>query len=398
MLSGLPPRAIFLGFMVGAIALFLFLDRKKVSRHYILFYRRTERGIEYIHRIAAAAPRFWSLYGGGGVAAAAVSIPVALVTIGYTFFVVFFRRATDQGPSLIAPGVGSEAQFQAGVSFIPAEYWFAGIAVLMVVHELSHGIVASNEDFGINSVGWIVLGVIPGAFVEPKGENMLPGDELNEDESTGVWEDGNWKSRLKVLAAGSWANYLTAALFFLLAFGLVQGVTAPEETGYIGILVGEENGTVTFQAQEGFPAYEAGLRNGTLLSINGDRITSVENISEFSENLQPGETVTVETNSGFTTMEADSREVRRMKDSLEDNTAFFEWLRQGLWTIGTLNLLIGLFNMVPMKPLDGGLMVETLIKRFRSEDDVRYLDRFSGLAWLGLIAAMAFSLLGGSGI
>lgn len=392
----IPLRAYFLGFMVALIAFLMFLDRKNVERHYILFYRRTKRGIEYIDRIARAAPRFWNYYGWGGVAAAAVTIPVSLGTIAYTFYIVLFERATDQGPSLIAPGIGAQPDIQAGVSFIPAEWWFIGIAVLMVAHELSHGIIARAEGFEINSVGWIVLGIIPGAFVEPKGENMLPGDESNQDSSTGLWEQGKWTSNLKVLAAGSWANYITGAVFALLAIGLAQGATVPESTGYIGIQISSvDNGSLDYVAQQGFPAYESGMRNGTLVSINAVDIDQVEDISNFSEELQPADPVTIETTDGTFTMEAANRTVREIRPSVEQYSSGLQWLEQGLWIIVMLNVLIGLFNMAPLKPLDGGHMVATLISRFGSDEWIPVFDRISGLTFLGLIVLMIISSLGG---
>jgi membrane-associated protease RseP (regulator of RpoE activity) len=373
----------------------MFFDRKNVKRHYILFYRRTKRGIEYIDRIANAAPRFWNAYGWGGVAAAALAIPVSLATIVYTFYVTLFQQATDQGPSLIAPGIGASPDIQAGVSFIPAEWWFFGIAVLMVCHELSHGITARIEGFEINSVGWIVLGIIPGAFVEPKGENMLPGDEANRDDSRGMWEQGDWKSRIKVLAAGSWANFLVGIGFALLAVGMAQGVTVPEATGYVGILVGANNGSVEFQAQQGFPAYESGMRNGTLVSLNGMPVETPEDVTNFSDRLEPGDQVTIETTEGTFRMNATEQTLRQIRPSLEEYEGGLRWLEQGLWIVVMLNVLIGLFNMAPIKPLDGGLIVETLVKRFGSEEWLPYLDRISGVTFLGLILLMIVSAFGG---
>lgn len=412
--TGASPRAIFLVVMVVLVAAFVYLDRKNVKRHHILFYRRTERGIELLDKIAKRAPRFWNYYGWGGVVLALISIPIGLAMILYTFYIMAVERSVEQGPALIAPGIGDSATFQAGVSFIPAEYWFIGIAILMVVHEMSHGIVARAEGFEINSVGWIILGIIPGAFVEPKGERMLPGDdeedsdEKDEDSdeedgdeeekrtSPGIWEQGNWKSRLKVLSAGSWANYITAALFFALAFGFVYGVTAPETFGYIGILVtSADGGNVSFQAQEGYPMYETGITEGRLISVNGQSIESVEDLRDASEGIQPGQEVTVETSEGTVTVEAVENTRRVIREDLQQHNSLLEWFRQLLWTVGTLNLLIGLFNMVPIKPLDGGLIADTLLKRYVSEESALHLDTFSVLGWLFLLGAIVVSLVFG---
>lgn len=388
------PRLVFLILFVAGLAAFLYWDRKNVERHFILFYRRTDRGIELIDRIAKKAPRFWNAYGWAGVVTGILSIIISFALIAHVMVRMLTTGSTAEGPSLVLPGLVSENQFQAGVSFVPVEYWVIGIGILMVVHEMSHGIVARVEDFEINSVGWIVLGILPGAFVEPKGEKMLPGDDTEGigESSGGIWEQGNWKSRIKVLSAGSFANYVTAVVFILLAAGASSAVAMP--------------GDVVYSAQEGLPAAEAGMNNGSLYEINGETINTPEDVSRM--NIQVGQEVTVWTSEGNFTMTAIEQEGREggyigiqvgqgsvIKEEYSEYQTGLQWLISGLFTIGLLNLMIGLFNMLPIKPLDGGLIVDTLLDRFAPER-ISFLNHFSLIGWALLLTAIVAAIYGGA--
>ncbi len=405
------PRLIFLVVFVAVMAYLLYRDRDKVQRQSILFYRRTKHGIEYIDKIANAAPRFWNFYGWTGVVFAVLTIPFILFNVLVSFSNMLSTGGSSGGPSLVAPGLNSQASFQSGISFIPIEYWLISIAVLMFVHELSHGIVARAEDMEINSVGWIVLGIIPGAFVEPKGENMLPGadDEDSEESDTedqdsgGPWDQGSWTSQLKVLAAGSFANYITAFVFAVLSLALFMQVAHPAG--------------VVYSAQEGYPAFESGMDNGTIYSIDGERVRYSDEIISISENFSVNDTVNLNTSEGEFNVTMTERngsayigvlmgsgkgimsafydminDRRVIKPAYEGMEGVLSWTLSMLQTVALLNLLIGMFNMLPAKPLDGGQMVGTLIERFLP-DSQGLLNYWSIMIWLALLGSILFSIV-----
>ena len=405
------PRLIFLVVFVAVMAYLLYRDRDKVQRQSILFYRRTKHGIEYIDRIANAAPRFWNIYGWTGVVFAFLTIPFILFNVLVSFSNMISSGGSSGGPSLVAPGLNSQASFQSGISFIPIEYWLISIAVLMFVHELSHGIVARAEDMEINSVGWIVLGIIPGAFVEPKGENMLPGAEEDEDSDTsdeedtnkgGPWDQGSWTSQLKVLAAGSFANYVTAFIFALISLGIFMQVAHPAG--------------VVYSAQEGYPAVQSGMDNGTIYSINGEKVRYSDEIIAIAENFSANDTVTLNTSEGVFNVTMTERngsaymgvlmgsgkgvmsafydmiyDRRVIKPAYEEVEGVLSWTLSMLQTVALLNLLIGMFNMLPAKPLDGGQIMGTLAERFLPEAD-GLLNYWSVLIWLALLGSILFSI------
>jgi hypothetical protein len=381
-------RLIFLLGFLAAVALYVWRD-KKLERHSILFIRRTKKGIKSIDRIAKRFPRFWNYYGWAGVFTGLISVFAALAMLLYTFYDMIARQSAQNGPSLILPGTVSETTFQAGVSFVPAEYWVISIIIMMTVHELSHGIVARAEDIELRSVGWVIVGILPlGAFVEPEGEKMLPGDEdgEQEDESQATWDVGNWKSRLKVLCAGSFANYITAALFILMATGLTAALTSP---------------TLFYNAQEGYPAQEAGMDNGTIIAVNGERVESFDQLRNITERVQVGDEVTLWTSEGNFTVTATDREgdeggyigilmgqQNTVKDQYSDYQDGLSWFISLLTTVAFLNFLIGLFNMAPIKPLDGGLVFETFTSEFVGEDGIVNVNRFSLAMWALLLLSL----------
>lgn len=394
-IAGLNPRTAFFILFLGALSAFLWKDRNQIERNYILFYRRTKRGLNLIDRIAKRAPKFWKYYGAAAVISGVISIAASFGLTAQMFFEMFRTQTVQNGPSLIAPGLSGDVSFQPGISFIPIEYWLFAIGILSLVHEFSHGIVARTEGFNLNSVGWAIFGIFPAAFVEPEGEQMFPGEEGEGSEDQELWHGGNWYSRLKVLCAGSFANYLTAALFVLMAMGVSTAATTPETVGYMGISFGlNEAGDLGYAAQEGYPAYASGMRNGTLESINGQQITSVEQLRNLSEGLQPNETVVLETSEGTFEFMTTENTVERLKTGLEPYAAGLNWLTSGLLTVGMLNLLIGLFNMLPIKPLDGGWALEALVENYLGEDRSHYIDKLSIAMWALLLATLAVTISG----
>ena len=416
--QGVNPRFVFMLVFIGALMALIYKDRNSVQRQSILFYRRTKKGLKLIDSIAKKFPRFWNFYGWAGLVMGVISIPFILMNLYLSFSQMFSTGSSAGGPSLVAPGLSGETTFQSGISFIPIEYWLISIGVLMFVHEMSHGIVARTEGMELNSVGWIVLGIIPGAFVEPKGENMLPekGEEkesedendTEEDEEAslgGHWDQGSLSSRLKVLAAGSFANYITAAFMAVAALALFMTVTQP-------------NG-VFYMAQEDMPAGQAGMNNGTMYSIGGEEVRYGSDVSRIIEGHQINETVSVNTSEGLFNVTLSERngsahmgvliasgeghlaafndminDRRDIKPEYESKEGLLSWALGGLQIVALLNFLIGLFNMLPIRPLDGGQMVSAVLEKY-FEDGSKAFNYLSLIGWALLLGTVLLSIVTG---
>lgn len=370
-------RLIFLGGILSLIFLLMYRDRENVERHGILFFRRTGKGLEMIDKIAERFPRFWNLYAWAGVVAAVASILFITFYMGSTVFSVVSSGTPSADFGLVVPTAGDSVSTNPGYTGVPAEYWFISITILMIVHELSHGIIARTQDFDINSVGVLVLGVIPGAFVEPKGGG-LPGS--GDADPAGAWDQGDWISRIKVLAAGSWANYVFAVLFALAWAGTASFLVTP--------------GEIYYTAEEGFSANEAGLEQGRLISFNGTQVEDIQNFSETASRIEVNQTYSIETTEGKFQVRADSRNGGgHIGLRFSSFTPLEGWFVKLLQIVSALNLGIGLFNLLPAKPLDGGHILDAVAVRFFGEEAGKYVNIWSAAVILVLVSVLLFSLL-----
>jgi membrane-associated protease RseP (regulator of RpoE activity) len=389
MIEGVSARLIFAVVFVTGLAALMWKDRKNVERHSILFIRRSEKGINLLDRIAKKAPRFWNIYAWIGVVAALITIPLMLFQMGWIANNMIQSPGSGQGaPTAILPGLTSEqtisGNIQPGVTFIPVEYWVISIAILMIVHEASHGIVARMEDFEINSVGWLVMGIIPGAFVEPKGEQMMPEEGEKEGSAMGLWDQGDWKGRLKVLAAGSWANYVTAAViggaFFLMTLFVLPNVYSD---------------TLHYSAIQERPAAESGMSSGEILSVNGTNVSTFRELKSVLNGTSGGDNISVETTEGEFELTLDS--VEGYSHGFMGVTRTYppgvSWFVNLLSMAAFLNLAIGMFNLLPAKPLDGGHIIDTFVEEFGKESQRKYVNYFSLLLWVVVIGSLAAALI-----
>lgn len=98
-----------------------------------------------------------------------------------------------------------------GVQFFLPIHAIVSLIILVVVHELAHGILARAEGFRVKSLGVLTAGLLPiGAFTEPDEKQMKAGSALK---------------RLRVFTAGSMANFAAAVFFAFLFVGAYSVLT-----------------------------------------------------------------------------------------------------------------------------------------------------------------------------
>ncbi|MBE6496838.1 MAG: membrane-associated Zn-dependent protease [Methanobrevibacter sp.] len=335
---------------------------------------KTQRLRGLISRINNLSPRFWRWFMNLGIVVAFGAMIFITWTLVSSLPSVFETPAV----SIVIPGV----EMPGSSIYIPFVYGLIGLATVLIVHEFSHGVQAVGEKISIKSIGLLLFAIIPGAFVEPDE------DELKEAKRT---------SRLRVYAAGSVANISLALIALLLVSLFSAGI--PAFFAEDGIAVDR---VVTDSPSDGI------LKEGMILkSVDNHQITNSTDYIDIVSSYKPGDNVTVQTDQGSYTLTLDKnpnndsrgffgiqavKHFEMINDSLGPLPwILFELVEMFQW-IAMLNLGIGLFNLLPIKPLDGGYMLEILLSYKLSEEHYKPIVNA-----LSVVMAMiiVFSLVAG---
>jgi len=213
-------------------------------------------------------PRFWLVIG----TLAVLITFLSSIWIIWLLIVQTQLLATSQisvGPGILVPSPTNQTTIGPGFFAVPFWYWIISIAVLVIVHEGMHGVMASREKVRIKSLGWGLLAVIPLAFVEPDEKQLK--------------KERPWK-QLRVFAAGSFANYVVAfASLIALAF-LAFSFFIPAGVGYQALA-------------RDYPAAGVNM-TGTITAINNFTIENSRNLSQVLREIGPNQTISVKTNNG----------------------------------------------------------------------------------------------------
>ncbi len=335
---------------------------------------KTQRLRGLISRISNLSPRFWRWYMNVGIVVAFI----AMIFISWTLISSLPSVFEAPSVSIVIPGV----EVPGSSIYVPLGYGLLALATVLVVHEFSHGIQAVGEKISIKSIGLLLFAILPGAFVEPDE------DELKEAKKS---------SRLRVYAAGSIANMSLAVIAILIVS--LCSAAIPTYFAEDGIAI---NRIVSDSPSDGI------LKEGMILeSIDNHKITNSTDYSELVSSYHPGDNVTVQTKEGsysITLSKNPNNESRgffgiqatKHFELVNDSLGPIPWILFELvelfqWVF-MLNLGIGLFNLLPIKPLDGGYMLEILLSYKLSEEKVKPIVNA-----LSVVMAMVvvFSLVAG---
>lgn len=255
--------AIFLGWFTFIYGGWKFGIFKKynisIALGFILMWR-TKRGRKLIDRLSK--PRtFWRLYGNLAI----VICILSLVLMFYILVLGAYTVMTIRVPyiplhhMLVIPGLNP---------IIPIWYGIFALVIAIIIHEFSHGILARRVKIKIKSLG-VLMCIIPiGAFVEPDEKAM---------------EKVSRADRSRIFASGLTTNII---------FGLIfAGIFC---WGFMGSLEPVEDGVIVMSADEGYPAADAGIKPGMMLTgaeginANGTIIEPVKfgSSSQFSAFMQ----------------------------------------------------------------------------------------------------------------
>ncbi|RLG92343.1 MAG: hypothetical protein DRO36_01710 [Candidatus Hecatellales archaeon] len=242
-------------------------------------------------------------------------------------------------------------------------YFLVSVAIIILVHEFAHGIVASYEKIKVKSAGFMFLAIIPGGFVEPDEESFKKA-ELTK--------------KLRVLAAGSSANLVFGLIVIILLATLfppsgvlIQGVVKDSPADRVGLQPGDVIKAVYGKPTPNLQVFreimgsvrvgetvdlKVEFRNGTIATLNVKTVSAPENRSRAIIGIYP-------------------------TDYIKITPLYLTFFWVQLWSIS-----IAIVNMLPIYPLDGGSFVYYLLEKYLKKRYAKILG--------AVISAIFISLLG----
>ncbi len=346
---------------------------------------RTKRGLNFIDRVAGISKRGWRAYGtlAAGVGIFAMVFILAMLVLNFIFLLT---RPLIRLPGvvLVYPGL---------IPWLPFVPWVISIASVLLIHEFSHGLMLRAQNLQTKSVGGFVVVVLFGAFVEPNEKQLMRAPI---------------SKRLRMFAAGSMGNFVLGLACLVLLF----------------ILLVPKPGVYVYAVSENYA--ENFTLSSRIYQLDNVPINTREIYYDFLDNKQPGENVWVVT-------ENENVRVTLVKDSENENkgdlplfpmSATSRWnFVNPIYTIAVtaaeilgqpvfhpyiydslvpwvvidtvkwmfiLNLGVGLFNMLPAKPLDGGYMMQAVLERRTSSEKAKRVVRVLSYFILVLILMNMF--------
>jgi membrane-associated protease RseP (regulator of RpoE activity) len=384
-------------FLIAAYAaIAYYIHSRKLWEDHITFYGpilaiKTNR-VGFFDKFAAFRT-FFRIYGTTGV------IAVIIVSVFITFMLFISVRYTlliQPEPTgiykpqniLLLPGINE---------YVPSTLavWLAFI-ITIAVHEFGHGILCRVENIKVKTMGALIAVIPIGFFVEP--------DEEELDKTKGM-------AKVRMFGAGITNNLVVGfSCFFLLILfmGLVTPFSQP----------------VIHGVYKDYPAASAGIPPGSIVTaVNGVPVNSRADVSSILNTTKPGNTLTLtvdkdkivkdypltlsawpgdipDRTSGFMGVEYyDGAAVMSVIHGMLSPIGFFQFLIvpfandsgvqllrilafetpetiyyqipfEGFWGVVNLlfwcawiNINVGIFNAIPMIPLDGGYIFKEGVDR-----------------------------------
>ncbi len=369
------------------VGLYIYKDRKKFqTQSGIVFLRRTQLGKNFIVKLGEKHTKGWNWLGNAGVVIGFCASIFVVITLVLNLVHAVEAKGTGaaSGLAFLIPSPTQTAVAGPGFLAVPFWYWIIAIALLVIVHEGLHGIMSAAGRIKIKSLGWGLLLIIPLAFVEPDEKKL---------------QKKSFMVQQRVFAAGSLANFMLASVCLLILV-----------VGFAGIY---QTSGASFQSTvKGLPAEQANL-SGTIVAIENFTIKDAKDVSVALKEIGPDKTITIKTKIVKETVIEDKEYT--LKTVTEPNSTtnrtfigisgvstqqiiktellqyagiilFFQGLFFFLFLI---NFGVGLANLLPIGPLDGGRMWDLAFKKVFKKTGKKIANYVSWFALILLIANFA---------
>lgn len=362
---------------VAILGILIYRDRKNIEFKYIVIMRKTQSGKKLIDDFAKLSPMFWKVFSTIGIGIAVLGMLLAFFLISSLALKIMEGFIKVPAYGFVLPLPSAQPSIGPGYILVPFWFWIILLPFILIPHEFSHAVIARVEKMRIKYVGLFLLLFLPGAFVEPNERDMKKASLL---------------SKLRVVSIGSVTNFVWVLALFCLVYFIVWPFSI-------------NSGVTVTKVYENAPAYKAGLREGMMLqefnskkiennflyffavyekSLLIDRNVSIDHIKLVNsyllvnqvgfelEKLKPHDMIGVKADNKYYDLTLDENpknstlpyvgfEVRGFIDA---NDFSLVTLFPLIWWLVYVPGFVALINLLPIYPLDGGVIVESLADKF----------------------------------
>lgn len=336
------------------IILFIIIKRKKFTfQAKIIALYRTKLGLRFIDKIGTKYSELIKLLGYIGIGIGYTGMLVIL------FFVIkglYELAFVPNAPPVIAP-VLPGVSIPGSPIFVPFWYGITALFIVVVIHEFSHGIVAKAHRLPVLNSGIAFFGPIIGAFVEPDEKKLKKKSDVVQ---------------YSIFAAGPFSNILTAGLVILI-FTIILNPLGDAYVQPVGVSFTE--------ITPNMPADIAGLKTGVIYNrVNGVMVNTTKDFINAFKDVKVNEVVIIGNDYSehrvVTTSRENDPETPVIGVKLETRYANDDsWLMKLFFIVAEflswvfmLSLGLGLANLLPIGPVDGGRMMQVSLSRIMGEE------------------------------
>ncbi len=337
---------------------------------------KTRIGLKFMDWLPKKTPRLFNV------------LSYASVCIGFSgmlFIFIYLVKATielltikGKAPALapVLPGIKIP-----GAPTLSFWHWIISIFIIALVHEFAHGIFARLYKVPIKSSGVAIFGPILGAFVEPDEKKLAKTKTFKQ---------------LAIFSAGPFSNFVFGAIFLM----ILNLVTMPIAANFL-----EPNGIIVNDVIASQPMANTNIETPFVLySINEQPTTNALEFINLTSKLKPDEKIKLNTDKGefeIITAKNPENETKgfigianfdvqlhvKEKFKLYGRLPFvIMWFNLLLFWLFIISLGVGLFNLLPLGPTDGGRMFyATALTLFKSKKKAKQ--------WLSIASMICLLLI-----
>jgi len=349
---------------------------------------KTQIGIKFTDNIVKKLKRFKILKYIGYFCILIGFLSIILLTYVFINHIITKIAAPE---TITGPAVAFVLPFKvAGAIYVPLAFWLISIFIIALVHEFGHALIARYYDIKVKNTGpaffGILLPLIPAAYVEPDEK------ELNRRSKV---------QQLALFSAGGTFNIVLGALAFIVLIFLLTPLTSQLQV-YDGVEIytidsqslkdlGVEEGEIIRKISIGnFDLNVGGITTFDIKTLNdlsgtlsqfspGTKVEIITDKGRYIHVLQEHPADTGKSVIGVALLQHESFTEESIETYGIIPLKILKWFNTLVVWIAILNVGIGIFNLLPMLPLDGGRMVKSSIQGVKFEKPITY-----GISWIFL--------------